>query len=338
LSSVYEVTMGNEVDKEVVLPEPLPNNELVAQPNDGGGQSLVEEGEEEHDANINNDNAIVFKLKSPASGKWITLVMFEDEENKVTLEEMFFHFEHLFQLRGLNMKTSFEDERGGVPWNYLAWWDFEMIQDLVEQMNETIKSRASSNCLTSKWFMPSPCTARQIKQLSIKVFKRVVKNARVLNHCYKGFSSFTYGETTPDQLEIIFNRLKMTEKDVFVDLGSGVGNVVTYAAGYTQAKSCVGIEVNAVPAQFATNMKKEFENMMSWYGKECRPIELIHDSFLVEKHRKLIIEEATVIYINNFAFEADLMFQIKDLIKDMSHGTRIICTKSLLEERPETTR
>lgn len=66
----------------------------------------------------------------------------------------------------------------------------------------------------------------------------------------------------------------------------------------------------------------------SWFGRISRPFELKHGNFLDHEYRKLITEEATIIFINNFAFQSDLETRIKrELLSDLKQGTRIISTK-----------
>lgn len=52
---------------------------------------------------------------------------------------------------------------------------------------------------------------RNDSDLDTKHF-RAVKKASVLNTCYEPFSSQVYGETSFEQLQIIFDHLKLTEK------------------------------------------------------------------------------------------------------------------------------
>jgi precorrin-6B methylase 2 len=49
----------------------------------------------------------------------------------------------------------------------------------------------------------------------------------------------------------IISELKIGDKDVFVDLGSGVGNVVLQMSGASKCKKAVGIEVADTPAHAA---------------------------------------------------------------------------------------
>lgn len=67
---------------------------------------------------------------------------------------------------------------------------------------------------------------------------------------------------------------------------------------------------------------------MAFYGKAHSPFELHHGDFLDDKFRDLILNEATIIFINNYAFRSDLEARIKrELLSELKHGTRIVSSK-----------
>uniref|UniRef100_A0A8R1EDD4 Histone-lysine N-methyltransferase, H3 lysine-79 specific n=1 Tax=Caenorhabditis japonica TaxID=281687 RepID=A0A8R1EDD4_CAEJA len=77
---------------------------------------------------------------------------------------------------------------------------------------------------------------------------------------------------------------------------------------------------------------------MAHFGKNCGKFELIEGDFLNPKFKKLITEEATVIFINNYAFGPDLMFNItNELLQELKHGTRIVTTKPFGSNKREIT-
>lgn len=49
----------------------------------------------------------------------------------------------------------------------------------------------------------------------------------------------------------MIDQISITENDVFIDLGSGVGQVVLQIAASTKAKKCIGIEKAEVPTIYA---------------------------------------------------------------------------------------
>ena len=58
-----------------------------------------------------------------------------------------------------------------------------------------------------------------------------------------GRLSHTYGELTPGGARKLLDYLQLSERDVFYDLGAGVGKVVLQAALSVPLNKCVGIEL-----------------------------------------------------------------------------------------------
>lgn len=76
-----------------------------------------------------------------------------------------------------------------------------------------------------------------------------IEDPTLLNK-YKPFSSNMYGEIKFELIEKMINQIPIDEEDVFLDLGSGVGNVVLHMAscGY-KLKECIGIEHDEIRAK-----------------------------------------------------------------------------------------
>lgn len=58
-----------------------------------------------------------------------------------------------------------------------------------------------------------------------------------------------YGETSFELICQMIDQIHITEEDTFVDLGSGVGQVVLQVAALTPCKVCVGIEKAETPCK-----------------------------------------------------------------------------------------
>lgn len=60
-----------------------------------------------------------------------------------------------------------------------------------------------------------------------------------------------YGETSYDLICRMIDQINATPDDVFVDLGSGVGQVVLQMAAATGCKICWGVEKSELPSKYA---------------------------------------------------------------------------------------
>lgn len=65
------------------------------------------------------------------------------------------------------------------------------------------------------------------------------------------FGLQVYGETSYDLVCQMIDQIEITKDDIFVDLGSGVGQVVLQMAAATPCKICFGVEKAEVPSKYA---------------------------------------------------------------------------------------
>lgn len=105
--------------------------------------------------------------------------------------------------------------------------------------------------------------------------------------------------------------LNLTEDQVFIDLGSGVGNVVLHVAALANCKYVYGIEHEETPATYAQAMADEFRFWMRWYGKRYSDFELERGDFLNHPTIDEKIKEADVIFANNYVFGSTVNHELK---------------------------
>lgn len=60
-----------------------------------------------------------------------------------------------------------------------------------------------------------------------------------------------YGETSYELVCQMIDQIEISADDVFVDLGSGVGQVVLQMAAATPCRICLGVEKAEVPSKYA---------------------------------------------------------------------------------------
>lgn len=89
-----------------------------------------------------------------------------------------------------------------------------------------------------------------LKHIIQQVYNYAVTDPDKLNQ-YEPFSPEVYGETSFEFIAQMINEIEFTPDDVFVDLGSGVGQVVLQVAAATSCRMCIGIEKADVPTSFA---------------------------------------------------------------------------------------
>ncbi|CAD5111869.1 DgyrCDS1135 [Dimorphilus gyrociliatus] len=172
-----------------------------------------------------------------------------------------------------------------------------------------------------------PCNGL-LKHILQQCYVRAVLEPEKLNQ-YEPFSPEVYGETSYELVEQMLKYIKKDFSDdcLFIDLGSGVGQVVLQVAASTTVKRCIGIEKAEYPSSCAINMQIEFRKWMSWFGKTFSEFEIIRGDFIDEQFRDSI-READVLFVNNFAFGPRVDLELKERFNDMKEGAKIVSSKA----------
>ncbi|CAH1970031.1 unnamed protein product [Acanthoscelides obtectus] len=205
---------------------------------------------------------------------------------------------------------------------------YDSMKSLCDRFNRAIDSVVALEKGTSlpahrlnKY--PSRGLLRHILQ---QTYNAAVTDPEKLNQ-YEPFSPEVYGETSYDLVCQMIDQIEITPEDIFIDLGSGVGQVVLQMAAATPCKICLGIEKAEVPSRYAESMNKNFRTWMQWYGKKYGEYKLLKGDFLTEEHREKI-NQATIVFVNNFAFGPSVDHQLKERFADLKDGARIVSSKS----------
>ncbi|XP_031549497.1 uncharacterized protein LOC116287026 [Actinia tenebrosa] len=204
---------------------------------------------------------------------------------------------------------------------------YESMCKLCERYNRAIdgilqlwKGRAPPPCINVP---PSRELLRFIIQC---VYSRAVKDPDKLNS-YEPFSPEVYGETSFDLIAQMIKEVPMGSDQTFIDLGSGVGQVILQVAASGNVKECFGIEKAEIPACYAQEMDKLFRKLMKWFGKTHKPYTLVKGDFL-DQDVKEKITTSGIIFVNNFAFGPSVDHKLKEMFAHMKEGTKIISSKA----------
>ncbi|OUC40658.1 histone methylation protein DOT1 [Trichinella nativa] len=157
-------------------------------------------------------------------------------------------------------------------------------------------------------FLPPESKEVFLRHMLQQVYNYSVTQPRKLN-LYTAFTPSVYGEVSYDCVSVILKQTPLGPNDYFLDLGSGVGNVVLQVAATSLCGMSVGIERAKWPIKYARRMYKHFERWSSWYGHTHRPFKLLEGDFLDVKFREHFCK-ATVIFVNNYAFGPELDHQV----------------------------
>lgn len=139
----------------------------------------------------------------------------------------------------------------------------------------------------------------------------------------KASSSSLYGEITFASLDKLIKYLKIGQKDVFFDLGSGIGKVVLQVAMTTKAKKVVGVELSksrfkeSIAALKAAAKEK-------WLDKhKCK---ILNKNILDAD-----LSKATVIYTCSTAFPGTFMRKLAKKLAAIKKPIKIVTTQEMPE-------
>lgn len=119
---------------------------------------------------------------------------------------------------------------------------------------------------------------------------------------YEAFSSTVYGELMPSLVYEIINLTELKEDSLFLDLGSGVGNVVVQASLQTGCRS-YGIELMPIPARVAEDTSTQMRIRCRMWGVRIGEMELEKGDMLKSKRVDQLIAQADVVLVDNKVFE-----------------------------------
>ncbi|KAJ3751202.1 DOT1-domain-containing protein [Lentinula detonsa] len=143
---------------------------------------------------------------------------------------------------------------------------------------------------------------------------------------YEAFTSKVYGEILPSLVHELLSLSKLNQDSLFMDLGSGVGNVVVQAALQTGCKS-YGIELVEGPAQVAKEMAEQFKTRCRMWGVACGEIELEEGDMLESARVAELLPKADVILVDNKVFEEKLNEALRPKFLDLKEGAIVISLK-----------
>jgi H3 lysine-79-specific histone-lysine N-methyltransferase len=119
---------------------------------------------------------------------------------------------------------------------------------------------------------------------------------------YEAFSSEVYGELMPSFVADIIATTGLNQNSLFIDLGSGVGNVVCQASLQSGCKS-FGIEILPAPARVAREQLDQVKMRCRMWSVAIGDVELEEGDMLQSQRLSDLIPKADVILVNNKVFQ-----------------------------------
>ncbi|CAF1011870.1 unnamed protein product [Adineta steineri] len=207
------------------------------------------------------------------------------------------------------------------------------MKELCDKFNKIIDTHIKLNRGTEAFsaHLEQRATAKLFRHILAQVYSRAVTDPDKLR-VYEPFSPSVNGETSPDLIDSMLKVINLTEDQTFIDLGSGVGNVVLHVAALANCKHVYGIEYEETPAKYARAMAEEFGSWMRWYGKQYSEFQLEQGDFLLHPMMEERIKEADVIFVNNYVFGSRVNHELKVKFMNMKDGAKIVSSREFCSE------
>lgn len=237
--------------------------------------------------------------------------------------------------------------------NYLPSMDANMMQNdstgLIRRLKRVVERRAGIEYIdhVQEWndtmveFRENGTIAKAIDQwnhIDLKLLERILTQTysrtvsprvHMLRH-YENGTDNVYGELLPKFISLILKKdVKMKSNQLFVDLGSGVGNCVLQAALEVGCESW-GCEMMENACALAELQEKEFIARCRLWGLSVGRIQLERGNFLENNNILKILHKADVILVNNQAFTPNLNENLTNLFLDLQEGAKIVSLKSFV--------
>ena len=119
---------------------------------------------------------------------------------------------------------------------------------------------------------------------------------------YEAFSSTVYGELMPPFVHEIIQITGLNQDSLFIDLGSGVANVVVQASLQSGCTS-YGIELMPHPARVAKDVVEQMKIRCRMWGVKIGEIELEEGDMLESRRVDELVSKADVVLVDNKVFE-----------------------------------
>lgn len=168
-----------------------------------------------------------------------------------------------------------------------------------------------------------------VERILTQIYSRTVSPRVDSLRQYENGTDNVYGELLPRFISTIFKETHLKSNQVFVDLGSGVGNVVLQAALEIGCESW-GCEMMPNACTLADLQQTEFKARCRLWGITPGKTRLVQGDFLREQSIIEVLKRADVVLINNQAFTPQLNNELINHFLDMKEGCKIVSLKSFV--------
>lgn len=204
------------------------------------------------------------------------------------------------------------------------------IRSVIDDWNNALcalrSEGAMSEVLDGSHSIHPELVERILSQACARTVSLGVKSLRE----YENGTDNVYGELLPRFVSDILRKdTRMKSDQIFVDLGSGVGNVVLQAALEIGCESW-GCEMMKNTCDLAEAQQAEFEARCRLWGLSAGEVHLERGDFMTNTAIAKLLPKADVVLVNNQAFTPQLNERLTSLFLDLKEGCLVVSLKSFV--------
>jgi len=202
--------------------------------------------------------------------------------------------------------------------------------DHIQEWNNTLVEYREDGTITKAIDGWKSIDLKLLERILTQTYSRTVSPRVDDLKKYANGTDNVYGELLPRFVSKILKKDTLMKTDqVFVDLGSGVGNCVLQAALEVGCESW-GCEMMKDACDLADLQKKEFKARCRLWGLSMGDIHLERGDFLKNENIRKVLQRADVVLVNNQAFTPSLNEDLTNLFLDLKEGAKVISLKSFV--------
>ena len=198
--------------------------------------------------------------------------------------------------------------------------------EIVNEFNSILERLLTDGSIQQGLRQKGTLALDWVQRILTQIYERTVSPKAEKLNAYKVGSSNVYGELLPRFVTDIFTKTRLNHEQVFVDLGSGVGNVVLQAALEIGCESW-GIEQLPNPCELAALQASEFTARAQLWGISPGPVHLLSGDMTAHPKIPALLQRADVVLVNNQAFQPDLNDKLLNMFLDLKPGARVVSLK-----------
>ncbi|KAL8658148.1 MAG: hypothetical protein Q9226_001231 [Calogaya cf. arnoldii] len=205
----------------------------------------------------------------------------------------------------------------------------QAFMSLIQEWNNAITEARIDGRIARVLDESSELDLRLIERILTQTYARIVSPRVSTLRQYENGTDNVYGELLPKFVSDIFRVTGLGSDHVFVDLGSGVGNVTLQAALEVGCESW-GCEIMENACVLAELQEQEFKARCRLWGLAVGRVNLERGDFLENQKIIKVLPKADVILVNNQAFTPELNDRLTSHFLDLKEGCQVVSLKSFV--------